>query len=66
VWSLADSARVLRFILVEIFVLHLLEFQFHLEFFNIGLVEVFGDMFNVLVQLFQISLNFFEILFEIL
>ena len=65
-WSLADSARVLRFILVEIFVLHLLEFQFHPEFFNIGLVEVFGDMFNVLVQLFQISFNFFEILFEIL
>lgn len=58
--SLADGACGVRFFHVEILVLHVLESQFHLEFFDIDLVKVFGDTFNVFIQLLQLSFHFHQ------
>ncbi len=65
-WPLADGACGMHLSLVEILALHVLDFQFHLEFFDIGLVKVFGDTFNVFIQLIQLPFHFFEILLELL
>ena len=60
--ELAYNASVFCFLLVEKFVLHLFDFQFQLEFFNVGLVKVLGHMFNVFIQLVQFPFYFFQFL----
>jgi hypothetical protein len=62
----ADNTHALYFPPVEIFDLHLLEFEFQPEFFNSSLVEISGDTFNVGFQPVQFSFQLFIIVLEIL